>query len=136
MPFLGLDQTDLFHQGVGDGHSRELSATSVCSLFTMSTQSGDLAEIEVESFSEPVDGITGFVGEDLDEVVSGEFSRRFLGIGKAGRQWGLRGTRHVVTDNLAAVSGIPRSWNFQCYSAGSVIWTYGLTLKISATLTT
>jgi hypothetical protein len=85
----------------------------MCSLFTMSTQSGDLAEIKVESLSKPVDGITGIVGEDLDEVVSGEFSCGFLGIGKAGRQWGPRDNRRLgVTYNLAAVSGIPRSWNY------------------------
>ena len=53
-------------------------------LFTVSTQSRNLGQIQVEALDEPVDGISRSVGEDLDEIVTSQFSRRLLGIGKAG----------------------------------------------------
>jgi hypothetical protein len=54
-------KTDLLHQSIGDGHTRELSPTSMGSLFTMSSQSRDLAEIKVESLYQPVDCISRLV---------------------------------------------------------------------------
>jgi hypothetical protein len=74
----------------------------------MSTQSRDLAKVKVESLDEPVDCISRFVGKDLDQVISSEFTSRFLGVGKANNQFE---DRQVCgwTYNLAAVSGMPRS---------------------------
>lgn len=66
--------THLLHQGIGDGHTRELGATSMRPLFTMSSQSRDLAKVKVESLDEPVDCISRFVGKDLDQVISSEFT--------------------------------------------------------------
>ncbi len=53
-------------------------------LLAVPTETGDLAEIEVELLDEPVDGVAGFVGEDLDQVVSGEITGGLLGVGEAG----------------------------------------------------
>ena len=75
--------TCLFHESIGDGHSGELLSTPVSSLLAVSTESGDLGEVEVESLGEPVDGISGSVGQDLDEIVSSEFTSRFFGVGEA-----------------------------------------------------
>jgi hypothetical protein len=36
----------------------------------MSTETRDFAEIEVKSLYEPVDSISGFVSENLDQVIS------------------------------------------------------------------
>lgn len=75
--------THLFHQSVRDGHTRELCAASMSSLLTVPTQSRDLGEVQVEALDEPVDGISRSVRKHLDEIVTGEFTGRLLGIGKA-----------------------------------------------------
>ena len=49
-------------------------------LFTMSPKSRYFTEIKVESLNQPIDRISRFVSEDLDEVVSGQFSGGFLGV--------------------------------------------------------
>ena len=64
-------ETDLLHESIGNGHTRELSPTSMSSLFTMSPKSRYFTEIKVESLNQPVNGISRFISEDLDEVVSG-----------------------------------------------------------------
>jgi hypothetical protein len=59
----------------------------MCPLLAMSTQSRNLAEVKGKLLGEPVDRVTRFVGEDLDEVVTGQFTCRLLGVCKAsGRQ--------------------------------------------------
>jgi hypothetical protein len=49
----------------------------------VTTETRDLGEVEVEALNEPVDGVTRLVGEDLDEVVTGELTGRLLGVGEA-----------------------------------------------------
>jgi hypothetical protein len=76
----------------------------------MSSQSRDLAKVKVKSLDEPVDCISRFVGKDLDQIISSEFTSRFLGVGKATNQFVGRSAVCVGwTYNLAAVSGMPRS---------------------------
>jgi hypothetical protein len=42
-----------------------------------------LGQVEAESVDEPVDGVAGFVGEDFDQVVSGQFAGGLFGVGEA-----------------------------------------------------
>jgi hypothetical protein len=49
----------------------------------MSTKSRYFTEIKVESLNQPIDRISRFISEDFDEVVSGQFSSGFLGVGEA-----------------------------------------------------
>jgi hypothetical protein len=76
--------TNLLHQSIGDGHSGELLSTTVSPLFTVSTKSRDFTEIEIEFLDQPVDCITGFVSENFDKVITGEFTCRLFGVGEAG----------------------------------------------------
>lgn len=41
----------LFHQGVSDGHTRELGTSSMCSFLRVPTQSRDFREIKIESLN-------------------------------------------------------------------------------------
>ena len=63
--------TDLLHQRISDGHSRKLRSTAVSPLLTVSAETRDLAEIEVESVDEPIDRVARLVGKDFDQIVSG-----------------------------------------------------------------
>jgi hypothetical protein len=64
-------RTDLLHKSIGNGHTGELSPTSMSPLFTMSTESRYFTEIKVESLNQPIDRISRFISEDLDEIISG-----------------------------------------------------------------
>ena len=65
---------------VCDDHTGELSATAVCALLRVTAKTGDEGEVEVELILEPVDGVCGATGEDLDEVVACEVFCGFLGV--------------------------------------------------------
>lgn len=48
----------------------------------VATEARDLAEVEPEPVLEPVDGLGGPAGEDLDQVVPGEVAGRLFRVGK------------------------------------------------------
>ncbi len=66
--------TNLLHQSISNSHSGELSSSTMSSLLTVPAQPRDLAEVKLELLSEPVDSITRSVCEDLDQIISGEFT--------------------------------------------------------------
>jgi hypothetical protein len=103
---------ELLHESVGDGHTGELGTTTVGALLRVATKTRDLGEVKVEALNEPVDGVTRTVGEDVDQVVTGELTSRLLGVGKAAAVSGRDPTRWspTATYNLAEVSGMPRSY--------------------------
>lgn len=72
---LGLRLGELLeslHQGVGDGHARELGiVATVGTGLRVTTETGDEGEVKVEDILEPLNGSGGLVGEDLDEVGPG-----------------------------------------------------------------
>jgi len=60
------------HQGVGDGHTGELGiVTTVCAGVSVSTETGDEGEVEVEDILQPLDGGGRLVGQDLDQLGTG-----------------------------------------------------------------
>jgi len=76
----------LLHEGVRDGHARELGTAPVRPLLAVTTQPRDLGQVQVELLDEPVDGIARLVCQDLDEIVAGQLSRRLFGVSEAARQ--------------------------------------------------
>lgn len=89
---------EALHQGVGDGHARELGImTSVCSGLRVATkrrlamliylrgifllpQTRDKGEIEVELILKPLNGGSRLVGEDLDKIGASLVTGRLEGI--------------------------------------------------------
>lgn len=60
------------HQGVGDGHTGELGImATVCAGVSVSSETGDEGKVEVEDILQPLDGGSGLVGQDLDQVGTG-----------------------------------------------------------------
>lgn len=105
--WLGLGKLlDALHQSVGDGHTREFgivasvgSGLGVTTVHQVVSQigppsqsnqnkpreqnlpkSGDKRQIEVEHILQPLNGSSGLVGEDLDEVRASLFTSRLEGI--------------------------------------------------------
>lgn len=69
------------HQGVGDGHTGELGVmATVCAGVSVSSETGDEGEVEVEDILQPLDGGGRLVGQDLDEVGTGLVTGRLEGI--------------------------------------------------------
>lgn len=69
------------------------------SLLGMPTQARHLGQVQAEPLNQPVDCITGSIGEDFDQVVSSEFTGRLLGIGETGvSAWPVR--LGIVVSNL------------------------------------
>jgi hypothetical protein len=69
------------HQRICDSHAGELGiVTTVGSGLRMATKAGYESEIKVEDVLQPLDGGSGLVGEDLDQVWSGLVTGRFHGI--------------------------------------------------------
>ena len=57
------------HQGIGDSHAGELGiVTTVCAGVGVATQTGNESEVEVEDVLQPLDGGSGLVSKDLDQV--------------------------------------------------------------------
>jgi hypothetical protein len=46
----------------------------------VTTETRDLGKIQAELVLEPVDGVSGLVGEDANQVVAGQITGRFLGV--------------------------------------------------------
>lgn len=60
------------HEGVGDGHTGELGImATVCAGVSVSSETGDEGEVEVEDILQPLDGGGGLVGQNLDQVGTG-----------------------------------------------------------------
>ena len=80
----GLTFGEIFqslHQGVGDGHTGELGVmATVCAGVSVSTETGDESEVEVEDILQPLDGGGGLVGQDLDQVRTGLVTGRLESI--------------------------------------------------------
>lgn len=80
----GLTFGEIFqslHQGVGDGHTGELGImATVCAGVSVSSETGDEGEVEVEDILQPLDGGGGLVGQDLDQVRTGLVTGRLEGI--------------------------------------------------------
>lgn len=69
------------HQGVGNGHTGELGVmTAVCAGESVSSETGDEGEVEVEDILQPLDGGGGLVGQDLDQVGTGLVTGRLEGV--------------------------------------------------------
>lgn len=78
----GGNLLELLHKSVGDGHTGELGTSTVGTHLRVTTETRDLGKVEVEVVDEPVDGVTGAVGENLDEVVTSKVTGGLLGVGK------------------------------------------------------
>lgn len=63
---------------VCDDHTGELSATAVCALLRVTAETGNEGEVKVELVLEPMDGVCGATGEDLNKVVACEVFCGFL----------------------------------------------------------
>jgi len=69
------------HQGIGDSHTGELGiVTTVCARLAVTTQTGDESEVEVEDILQPLNGGSGLVGKDLDQVGAGLVPSRLEGV--------------------------------------------------------
>ena len=96
----------LLHQRIRNGHTGELGTAAVRALLRVPAEARDLGQVEAEALDEPVDGVARLVGEDFDEVVSGQFACGFLGVGKAayqyassfGTEWGRRADERSAAD--------------------------------------
>ena len=60
--------------GIGDDHSRELGTAAVSAGLGVTTKTSDFGEVEGELVLEPVDGVAGLAGQDLDERIAGEIA--------------------------------------------------------------
>ncbi len=112
---LGLGEVlELLHLCVGDGHTGELSATTVSTGLRVTTETRNLGEVELETVHEPVDGLTRLAGQDLDQVITGKVTGRLLCVFKEGlgRVWdallGLCGGTGTVDSEVALVELPPK----------------------------
>jgi hypothetical protein len=72
---------EALHQGVGDGHTGELGiVSSVGSGLGVTTETRNESEVKVELILEPLNGGSGLVGKDLDEVGTGLVTSGLKGI--------------------------------------------------------
>lgn len=53
-------------------HSRELGISAVGTGLAVAAEAGYLGQVKAKLILEPVDGVTGAAGEDLDKVVASE----------------------------------------------------------------
>jgi len=54
--------------------------TTVCARLAVTTQTGDESEVEVEDILQPLNGGSGLVGKDLDQVGAGLVPSRLEGV--------------------------------------------------------
>ncbi|KAI6760657.1 hypothetical protein HG530_009517 [Fusarium avenaceum] len=71
---------EALHQGVGDGHTRELGIVSSVGGKLNIPETRDEGEVEVELVLEPLNGGGGLVSQDLDEVRTSLVTGRLEGI--------------------------------------------------------
>lgn len=58
-----------FELSIGDNHAGELGIATVGARLRVATEAGNLGEIKIKLFLEPVDSIARAVGEHVDKIV-------------------------------------------------------------------